>query len=202
MQRRANPLIVGRLLEHGPASYQFRQGESASYYLKVATRAGVRLLWGKDLERAVRAGRTRPNIGEMIGARRVSREPVTVKQAAGHADKHTHRTRWEVEKVQHFAERIRLARQVRDRHTDAREAVRRHPELVSTFLTLRGAEHIAARRIAHPQDRVKFLALVREAMANSVAHGDPIPDVRLKDPPAQKDSEQRNPRRQRDDTTR
>ena len=108
-----------------------------------------------------------------------------------------------MEKIQHFAERIRLAREVRERHTDIREAVRQRPELVSTFLTLRGAEQIAERRIANPQDRTRFLELVREAMASSVARGDPIPEVRLREPrKTSAPAAQPMPRSRRDDPVR
>jgi hypothetical protein len=86
-----------------------------------------------------------------------------------------------VEKVKFFADRARLARQVRDEHADAREAVRAHPELKSTFLTVRAAEEFADRRIADPRDRERFLELVRGAMANSVKRGELLPSVQMKE---------------------
>lgn len=94
---------------------------------------------------------------------------------------HAHRTRWVVEKVQFFAQRARLARQVRDEQADVRESVRAHPELKSTFLSLRAAEAFAAQRIADPNDRARFLDLVRSAMAGSIRKGEPLPSVRMRD---------------------
>jgi hypothetical protein len=91
------------------------------------------------------------------------------------------RNRWMIESAQFFAERAQLARRVRDAHADTRATTRAHPELVSTFLSLRGAELIAAQRIRNPEDRQRFLALVREAMAKSIHNGDPLPDTRLRD---------------------
>jgi hypothetical protein len=88
-----------------------------------------------------------------------------------------------VEKVKFFADRARLARQVRDEHADAREAVRAYPELKSTFLTVRAAEEFADRRIADPRDRERFLELVRGAMANSVKRGELLPSVQMKEKP-------------------
>jgi hypothetical protein len=94
-----------------------------------------------------------------------------------------HRNRWVVEKIKFFAERAQLARRVRDVQEDARRTVRSRPELASTYLSLRGAEEIAERRIADPKDRERFLALVREAMASSVKNGQPLPTVRMRDRP-------------------
>jgi hypothetical protein len=70
---------------------------------------------------------------------------------------------------------------VREHHQDVRAALRRSPELLSTFLTLRGAQEIAERRIADPQDRERFVALVKEAMAKSVERGEPLPVVNIRE---------------------
>jgi hypothetical protein len=186
--RRATQLIVGRLQEHGRAPYQFRPDQDLSYYAKLVTAAGVKALWGKDLERAIRAGETKPKTGDLIGARRTGRETVTVvdrrRDAQGNvviqSEHHAHRTRWEVEKLQLFSERARRARLARDAHLDTREAVRQRPELRSTFLSLRAAEQLAAQRIANPEDRERFLKMVREAIAASVQRGEPLPDLNLR----------------------
>ena len=187
---RGGSLVVGRLTEHGRAHYQFRTNENASYYLKLLTSRGAKILWGKDLERALNSGETRPKVGDLIGARRTGREAVTVTarqritggRIVTEQAYHAHRTRWVIEKVQFFAERARLARRLRDEQVDAREAVRAHPELKSSFLSVRAAEEFATRRIADPKDRERFIALMREAMAASIRKGEPLPAVRLRDP--------------------
>jgi hypothetical protein len=186
---RGGQLLVGRLTEHGRARYQFRSGEDLSYYVKLLTSRGERTLWGKDLERAITASETQPKVGDLVGARRAGRRAVTItareRDAEGRVlrqeEHHAHRTRWVVEKVQFFAERARLARQLRDEQVDVRESVRAHPELKSTFLSLRAAETFAAQRIANPNDRARFLDLVRTAMAGSIQKGEPLPSVRLRD---------------------
>jgi hypothetical protein len=186
---RGGQLLVGRLTEHGRASYQFRTGEDLSYYVKLLTSRGERTLWGKDLERAISTGETQPKVGDLVGARRVGRRAVTVTarqrdvegRVVRQEEHHAHRTRWVVEKVQFFAERVRLARQVRDEQADVRESVRAHPELKSTFLSIRAAEAFAAQRIADPNDRARFLDLVRSAMAGSIRKGEPLPSVRMRD---------------------
>jgi hypothetical protein len=111
----------------------------------------------------------------------------------GQKPKAAHRTTWEVEKAPFFAERARRARLVRDGHTDVRETVRAHPELKSTFLSLRSAEELAAQRIANPKDRERFLSLVREAIAGSINRGEPLPEVRLRERPKTADTPKPRP---------
>ena len=186
--RRAGQLIVGRLQEHGRAPYQFRPKQDPSYYAKILTNSGARVLWGKDLERAIRAGETQPKAGDLIGARRTARESVTLTDRRRDADgrvltqteHHVHRTRWEVEKLQFFSERVKRARLARDAQIDVSDEARKHPELRSAFLSLRAAEEVAARRIANPQDREKFISMLREAIGGSIRRGEPIPDIELR----------------------
>jgi hypothetical protein len=180
--------MIGRLKDHGPANYQFRRDEDPSYYVRILTSRGERTLWGKDLERALRDGETRPKPGDLIGARRIGRDAVTVtarqRDAEGRVvaqeEHHAHRTRWVVEKVTFFAERARLARRLRDEQIDVREAVRERPKLRSTFLSMRAAETFAAQRIGDPKDRERFLELVRGAIASSIQKGEALPSVALR----------------------
>ena len=187
-------LIVGRLEEHGRANYQFRADQTLSYFVKVATNRGVRIIWGKDLERAIAQSQTQPKLGSLIGVRRTGYETFSIPERSRNADGQPVETQrlvkrnvWIVENAQFFAQRAQLARRVRDAHADARATAKDHPELVGTYLSLRGAQAIAERRIADPRDRERFLALVREAMAKSIHKGDPLPDVRLRDGPKQLD---------------
>jgi hypothetical protein len=187
--RRAGELLIGRLKDHGAANYQFRAKEDPSYYLRVITSRGERTLWGKDLARAIIEGQTKPEKGDLIGARRIRRESVTITTRATDQDgavttteQRGYRTRWVVEKVQFFAERARLARRLRDEQLDIKESVREHPELKSTFLSIRAAEEFAAARIKDPKDRERFLGLVKGAMVGSIRKGEPLPAVRLRDP--------------------
>jgi len=188
--RRLGELVIGRLAAHGEANYQFRAEEDRSYFVKLLTSQGEKVLWGKDLARALREGETKPKAGDLVGARRTAREAITVvsrqRDAEGRVirqdEQHAHRNRWVVEKVQFFAERSRLSRQVREDHVDVRETVRAHPELKSTFLSVRAAEAFATARIANPEDRSRFLELVKGALAGSIQKGEPLPAVNLRKP--------------------
>ena len=132
---RGGSLVIGRLTEHGRANYQYRADENASYYVKVLTSRGASTpMWGKDLERALTSGETRPKVGDLIGARRAGRETVTVTACRRVADGRPRGrggalrapTRWVAEKVQFFAERVRFrSSSLRDdEQADVRETVR------------------------------------------------------------------------------
>jgi hypothetical protein len=189
-RRRGKELVIGRLVAHGRAHYQFRSDEDPSYYLRILTSSGPRTLWGKDLDRALRDAETHPKAGDLIGARRQAREAVTVTQrhrddkgaVVSTSERVAHRSLWVVEKVTYFAERARLARRVREDQVDAKATVKRHPELLSSFLSVRAAEEFAKNRIASVEDRQRFLELIRGVLSASIHEGTPLPNVRLKDP--------------------
>ncbi len=168
-KRGEDELIVGRLIAHGPERYQFRSNEAMSYHVKLQTDRGMRVLWGKDLARAVLTSVTQVGVGDVVGMRRVGREAVTLlnqqRDAEGKVvaqrEQQAHRNRWLVEKVSFFTEQARLARQARDRSVEERAAVRANPELASTFATLHAAADFAAKRIQHPADREKFMEMLK-----------------------------------------
>lgn len=192
LSMRQSQLLIGRLESHGAANYWFKREEERSYYVRILTSSGRKTIWGKDLERALHESKSGAAVGDQVGVRRVNREAVTVNvptrdasgQVIGEQSKIAQRTRWAVEKVEYFAERARLARQLRDEQTDVRAAVRAHPELRSAFLSVRAAEEFAAQRIADPRDRERFLDLVRGAIGGSIRKGEPLPAIRLKEPSA------------------
>jgi hypothetical protein len=199
---RDETLIVGRLGEHGAAPYRFRADQDPSYFLKILTVDGERVLWGTDLKRALAESVTQPKIGDVIGARRTFREAVTITErgrAGAEAPRLAYRNRWVVEKAAFLAERAKLARLVRNEHLDARRAVKARPELISTYLSLRGAEDIAARRIKDPKDRERFLALVREALGSSIKEGEPLPAVQIRPNQKKVDPKRSPPAARRDD---
>jgi len=211
-RRRGEDLLLGRLVAHGRANYQHRAEDDPSYYLKLLTSRGLRTLWGKDLERALRDSETQPKAGDLIGARRAAREAVTVMtrqrdsegRVVNQSERHAHRSLWVVEKVKFFADRARLARQVRDEQVDVRAAVKAHPELKSAFLSVRAAEEFASKKISDPSDRARFLELIRGAMAGSIQKGTPLPSVRFRDRPKStpESAPSTQPASQRDEPTR
>lgn len=188
-RRRGEDLVIGRLVAYGRAHYQFRIEEDPSYFVKLLTSAGPRTLWGKDLERALREADTRPQAGDLVGARRQAREAVTVTERIRDAqgsviltsERLAHRSLWQVEKVTFFAERARLARRVREDQNYDKATIKQHPELRSSFLSVRAAEEFAKSKIPNAEDQKKFLELIRGVLAGSIREGAPLPNLRLKD---------------------
>jgi Large polyvalent protein-associated domain 7 len=180
--------ITGRLIDHGIAAYRHDPHEPISYFVKIETRQGEREIWGVDLKRALKESLTQPKIGDEITLRAVRRDTVTVREierdgqgkVVGQKPLDTHRNRWIVEREEFFAERAAAARTLRDPSVDPKQAARRHPELVGTYLQMHAAQ-IAARQLRDPQDRERFVSLVRSALSDAVARGEPLPPVRLKE---------------------
>ena len=182
---RPGELITGRLIDHGPARYRHDSQQSESYFVRLEVIGREREIWGVDLERAFRESLTRPASGDMVGLRAVGRERVTIKGAPGESEqeKTAHRNRWIVEKRDFFASRTQAARTFRNAEIEPREAVQRYPELAGSYLQLRAAE-LTAQRMRDAEDQRRFLAMVRGALAESIARGEPLAPVRLREPTA------------------
>jgi len=196
---RPRGLLVGTLIEHGRAPYRNDMKEAMSYYAKVETPAGERTVWGVDLERAFKESLSKPAAGDLVGLRAVCQEPVTVKARERDAegkvvrerDLDTVRNRWIVEKREFFQDRAAAAQTLRDLSIDPKQGARKHPELLGTYLQMHAAE-IAAKQLRDPEDQKRFVEKVREALASSVARGDPLPPVRLKERRRTQEAGERN----------
>jgi len=187
--KRADGLIVGRLLEHGTEPYRFNPREAISYFVRIETSQGRRTIWGKDLERALQQSATQPRIGDEIGARRLGSERVTGTHQEHDAEGQVlkgeslpvHRWRWVLEKREYFEARARAADVFRDPAIEPRKGVQRHPELLGSYLKLHAAGLGARTDMKDPEDRKKFVALVRNAIADSIASGELLKPVRLRE---------------------
>ena len=111
-------------------------------------------------------------------------------KVVGEKDLETHRNRWIVEKQEFLDARAAAARTLRDSSIDPKRGGRRHPELTGSYLQIHAAE-LAAKQLRDPQDQKQFVEKVREALAMSVARGEPLPPVRLR--------QERTPERSRPD---
>jgi hypothetical protein len=187
-RKRADELIVGTLAEHGREAYRFDPHAEISYFVRIQTPHGPRTIWGKDLERALGESLTHPKIGDEIGMRRVGSEPVTVKRrernAGGEVLKEeevpTHRHRWVLEKREFFDSRAKAAETFRNSAIEPRDGARKHPELVHAYLYLHAAE-LAVHKKPDPEERRKFVEAVRGLLADSIARGERLKPVRLRD---------------------
>ncbi len=179
--------IVGRLLEHGRDAYRHDPKEEISYFVRLETRDGKREIWGKDLERAMTKSLTQPQIGDEVVLQQTGRDVVTVKRTERDTDGElkpkevdTYRNRWVIEKSSFFAERAVAAQMIRDPTIDPGTAVGERPELAGTYLNLKAGE-LAAQRLRDPEDRRRFVALLRSALADDIELGAPLQPVRLRE---------------------
>jgi hypothetical protein len=179
--------IVGKLIDHGHDSYRHDPNEDSSYFVRLKTQDGTREIWGKDIERAVTKSLTQPQIGDEVILQRTGRDVVTVKRperdAAGNVGARevaTFRNRWAIEKREFFEERAATADLVRREDISPRQAVQERPELAGTYLSLKAAE-LASKAIRDVEDRRRFVAQVRQALAGGIERGEPIQPVRLRE---------------------
>lgn len=182
------PLRAGRLLDHGRAPYKQDSKAAMSYFVKLKTVRGDEVIWGVDLERAFKESLTKPERGDEVGLRSIRRDPVTVRVAmrdeagvlTGEGSAQKVRNRWVIEKLEFFESRAAAARTVLDASVTPKQGTVNHPELVGTYLQVHAAQ-LASRMIRDPQDRARFVATVRAMLADSVARGEPLPAVRLRE---------------------
>lgn len=182
--------VTGTLLEHGRAPYKQDPKEPMSYFVRLRTEIGERTLWGVDLERAFKESVTQPKEGDAVGLVTARKDPVMVKVperdaaglVSGQKNLETHRNRWVVEKQEFFEQRTRAAQTLLDPAVTPKQGVKTHPELVGTYLQVKAAE-LAAKTFKDPEDRKRFVSQVRGALAQSVASGEPLPKVQIKDKP-------------------
>jgi hypothetical protein len=145
-------LLAGTLLDHGPANYHHDPHEPMSYFVKIDTARGERVIWGVDLERALKESLTRPKLGEPVGLRAVRQDPVKVKathrdaqgQIIGEEALETHRNRWIIEQRDFFAIRAAAAQTLLNSRIDPKQAVKEHPELAGSYLQMQAAKLAAA----------------------------------------------------------
>lgn len=67
---------AGVVLEHGKAKFNFDPKEKFSYFIRLATPAGETVVWGKDLERAIRGSDC--TVGDAIKLEYKGSQPVSV----------------------------------------------------------------------------------------------------------------------------
>ena len=181
-RRQRERVVFGELVDHGRENFRFSPHEDVSYFVKIKTERGPEILWGKDLERALRESKTQPQTGERVGVRQVGQEQVTVQARKRDEDGQviheqplkTHRNAWLVETERFFKERAEAAQTVLDSRIAPRTALESHPQLAGTYLALGAAEKLAAQRFEDPEDRRRFVAIARAALSHSIERGEPL----------------------------
>ncbi|MEO8249866.1 MAG: LPD7 domain-containing protein [Burkholderiales bacterium] len=180
--------LAGKLLEAGAASYKFDPKERLSYYIKLQTDAGERVLWGVDLERALAESKTQPRVGDLVAVENRGSRPVTVMASAKDRDGRivgdqkvtTHRNAWAIEKPAYFDERAEKAAAFRNGDRAQQQLVTLYPDLTNAIATMRIGELFAEKLIDRPEDRRRLVESLRETLAQAVEHDETIHAPRLK----------------------
>jgi putative DNA primase/helicase len=172
-------LLVGKLLDHGRATYHHDPRAAMSYFVKLKVAGGERVVWGVDLERANKESLTKPQIGDEVGLRSLLRDAVKVKvptrgdagQVTGEVERV--RNRWIVEKREFFEVRAAAARKVQDPAVKASQAVRQYPELAASSRSF--AQRLPAPWPAVSRCRRFACAIVRRPARPSRVNANPSP---------------------------
>ena len=176
-----NQLITGTLTEAGAAPYRFDQTKGLSYYLKLHTATGERILWGTDLERALVESASSVKIGDTVTIEYQGSTPVTVKaiprDGAGNvADMRVEaqRHRWLVEKPEYFDARAARAAAFRSGQTWAPTSATPHPGLAAATVNLWLSEQLVERYVERADDRSRVVTAARQRLADALARDDAI----------------------------
>jgi len=122
-----NRVYVGKVTEHGPAPFENDPKNEKSYYVKLDTRSGEKVLWGVDLSRAVKGSGTR--VGDDVVLAYQGKQAVTVqvkeRDAAGAVIDEkpvtTHRNTWDIRNLDS------LRAQSRERLAAAADSAEKQP---------------------------------------------------------------------------
>jgi hypothetical protein len=150
----AGDWLGGRLLAHGKAPYRFEPDNRESYYVRLQTADGRQVLWGADLERAIRESKSHAKVGDAVGVRIVSREKL---------DGDRTWNRWQVDKAIHIVKERRVAREILEDPVTARRAGKDGASLTGSYLLVTAAEMLARVQFTDETSRKAFVAKVRDA---------------------------------------
>lgn len=150
----AGDWLGGRLLAHGRAPYRFDPQADPSYYVRLQTPYGRQVLWGTDLERAIRESRSHVKIGDAVGVRITTREKIDAERT---------RNRWQIEQAIHIVRERRVAREILKHPISARRAGRDGKTLTGSYLLIAAAEMLAADRYPDEISRKAFVERLRAA---------------------------------------
>ncbi|MEW9810177.1 MAG: LPD7 domain-containing protein (plasmid) [Candidatus Symbiodolus clandestinus] len=96
---------AGQVLDFGAAPYQHNKKNQENYFIKLATDQGEKVVWGVDLERAIKKSATQ--IGDKVTLEFEGNKPVTVEKSKfdtqgrfiGTETFATHRNEWAIQKI-------------------------------------------------------------------------------------------------------
>ncbi|CAG0933614.1 hypothetical protein RHDC3_02630 [Rhodocyclaceae bacterium] len=172
--------IQGRLLDHGAASYRFDPKGRLSYFVKLQTDRGEKVLWGVDLERALVESQSAVGIGDMVAVENRGSQRVKVKlpkrddagNLVGEETVEKRRNSWLIEKPSWFERQAEKANAFREGMIPKQELVRKHPDLTNAVVALWLGEQFANTAVERPEDRARIVSTIRETFSRAVDRGD------------------------------
>ena len=124
---------------------------------------GTRVLWGKDLHRAINYSKSHVRVGDRVAVRVVRHDPAgqvnDPNSPTGKRD--AFKKRFEVEKPQFIKRRVEFAREVNETYQGARRSGADGPEALALYLIHEGARRFAEARFPSAADQQRFLDRVR-----------------------------------------
>ena len=133
--------VAGKVLDHGPANYNYDPQEKPSYFVKLATKDGERIVWGKELPEALAKGDAKKN--DFIKLTHGGDKPVTVEankrdeqgKVVGTQSIDTNRNAWAVEKLDRAAAVAALGNALAEKHFQNPESQKRIREALDRRVT-------------------------------------------------------------------
>lgn len=177
----------GRLLGHAAAPYEFHPHGDPSYYVRLDTSQGERVVWGRDFERAL--GDAKVQVGETIHVRQTGRKPVTVTReergedgrVVRRASRQAHRNEWAVDRHRDEPPKgVDLWRMANEVRRGATQVATLNQEVRGAVLTLLGAEAFAEAELSSSKQKMAFIQKVQERLEQDLMQGAPVPIPKLR----------------------
>jgi len=186
-------VTFGRLVEHGRAKHMLRPLAEESYFVRIETLQGERTFWSPALQSAMERSQSKPQIGDEIGVRENSIQPVTLITSVhdqrgnviGKRRFDTPRVHWIVEKRTFFQERMLAAEALRNERLHPREAIQNFPDLQPAYIALDCARRVAEQKRVRPAAQRWFVKMVRETLAHAIERSEPLPNIAPRTPQKQ-----------------
>jgi hypothetical protein len=162
----------GKLVEHGPAPFDFNKENGENYYVRLEQDGGkTRDVWGKGLAEAMDLSHA--EVGDVVSLKKVSAKPVTVQEAVrnddgkitGYRTKESVLNGWLVEKAQDF-------RTLAPEHSLAK-----HPDLIDAHATMATTAAALANRYPNVAGAIK--EKFRDGLAEKIQRGETIKAPRV-----------------------
>lgn len=171
--------IRGQLVEAGAAPYRFDATAGLSYFVRLRTPTGDRVVWGRDLERALVESESKVKLGDEVALESRSAHAVAVEvprrndrdELVGIERRRVQRHHWSVEHPAYFSERDRATAAFEGGVPPDAALARRHPPLASAQIAMRLGELFAQRIATRADDQRRVISGIRQRLVDALRSG-------------------------------